>query len=72
MPNVFGWNYPAGAENDPRAPYNQPEDYMEYDPQSICRMRRLCKPHGIPVPYSASQEDLTRAIVAYCRAVDAN
>jgi len=19
----FGWNYPAGAENDPSAPYNQ-------------------------------------------------
>ena len=21
--NVFGWNYPAGAENDPAAPWNQ-------------------------------------------------
>jgi hypothetical protein len=21
----FGWGYPAGAENDPRAPYNQPD-----------------------------------------------
>lgn len=20
---VFGWNYPAGAEHDPRAPWNQ-------------------------------------------------
>jgi hypothetical protein len=24
MRNPFGWAYPAGAENDPRAPYNQP------------------------------------------------
>ena len=21
--NPFGWNYPAGAENDPNAPWNQ-------------------------------------------------
>lgn len=21
--NPFGWSYPAGAENDPNAPYNQ-------------------------------------------------
>lgn len=24
--HVFGWDYPAGAENDPRAPYNQPDE----------------------------------------------
>ena len=23
--SAFGWNYPAGAEHDPRAPYNQHE-----------------------------------------------
>lgn len=23
MKNPFGWNYPAGAEHDPRAPWNQ-------------------------------------------------
>lgn len=23
--NPFGWAYPAGAEHDPNAPYNQPE-----------------------------------------------
>jgi len=22
--NVFGWDYPAGAEHDPRAPWNEP------------------------------------------------
>lgn len=28
--NIFGWNYPPGAENDPNAPYNQVEvDYCE-------------------------------------------
>lgn len=26
--NIFGWSYPAGAENDPNAPYNQ-EDLPE-------------------------------------------
>ena len=24
--SVFGWHYPAGAEHDPRAPWNQDED----------------------------------------------
>lgn len=23
--SVFGWNYPAGAEFDPNAPWNQPD-----------------------------------------------
>jgi len=23
--NPFGWSYPAGAEHDPNAPYNQPD-----------------------------------------------
>ena len=23
--NVFGWDYPPGAENDPNAPWNQQE-----------------------------------------------
>lgn len=25
----FGWSYPAGAANDPYAPYNQPDDPNE-------------------------------------------
>lgn len=25
--NIFGWDYPAGAANDPNAPYNQDADY---------------------------------------------
>lgn len=28
MPD-FGWNYPPGAANDPRAPYNQIEEDEE-------------------------------------------
>ena len=24
--SVFGYNYPAGAEHDPSAPWNQPDD----------------------------------------------
>lgn len=24
--NPFGYNYPAGAEHDPSAPWNQPDD----------------------------------------------
>lgn len=28
-PRVFGYSYPAGAENDPNAPYNQIEEPEE-------------------------------------------
>lgn len=28
---IFGWSYPAGAENDPNAPYNQDYDDSEED-----------------------------------------
>lgn len=34
MSSVFGWNYPPGAEHDPFAPWNQPEqdeDWSEKD-----------------------------------------
>jgi hypothetical protein len=27
----FGWSYPAGAENDPNAPYNQPDPIEDTD-----------------------------------------
>lgn len=29
MGDVFGWAYPAGAENDPDAPYNLPEGELD-------------------------------------------
>src|SRR5262252_5929566 len=31
MNNKFGWSYPAGAENDPFAPYNQTDDVSDWD-----------------------------------------
>lgn len=33
MRSPFGWNYPAGAEHDPRAPWNEPEEpeYVRLD-----------------------------------------
>ena len=45
---VFGWNYPAGAEHDPRAPWNEPEEaeYVRLDRElarmaaSLSRLRR--------------------------------
>ena len=30
--SIFGWSYPAGAENDPNAPYNQ----SDHDPCPHC------------------------------------
>lgn len=27
---VFGWDYPPGAENDPRAPWNEKEIKLDY------------------------------------------
>lgn len=34
----LGWNYPAGAENDPRAPWNEVEpcEDCENDPGGVC------------------------------------
>jgi len=31
--NPFGWNYPAGAEHDPNAPWNQVEPDVEECPE---------------------------------------
>lgn len=32
MRNPFGWDYPAGAENDPNAPWNQSDEHHSYCP----------------------------------------
>lgn len=48
MRNPFGWNYPAGAEHDPRAPWNEPieAEYQQVDRElsrmvaSLSRLRR--------------------------------
>ncbi len=39
----FGWDYPAGAEDDPRAPYNQ-----NYD--------KVCEVCGLPVELRNNEE----------------
>ena len=40
MFNRFGWSYPAGAENDPKAPWNLPDpvcdDCGEYEGDCQC------------------------------------
>jgi len=33
--NIFGWSYPPGAENDPNAPYNQPDNPCEEIPLNV-------------------------------------
>lgn len=54
--NPLGWDYPAGAENDPNAPWNQPDIEAcddcgdEHDPDDLVehftrggRARYLCR-----------------------------
>lgn len=38
MSNVFGWYYPAGAENDPNAPYNQVDPADVYHDKVVERI----------------------------------
>jgi hypothetical protein len=38
MSGPFGWDYPAGAENDPDAPWNQRDD-AKYDGETRQEMR---------------------------------
>jgi len=40
--NIFGWNYPAGAENDPNAPYNQGFDPCEDIPSEVFDQFEKC------------------------------
>jgi len=55
--NPFGWSYPAGAEHDPKAPWNQedmPEDWCDmcecqtgyigklWDPKDGCGSIQVC------------------------------
>lgn len=46
----FGWNYPAGAENDPNAPWNQPDPRCEvcgeYEDNCECPECPKCGEHG--------------------------
>lgn len=37
MSRLFGWDYPPGAENDPRAPWNQKDEpEFEYSEDGVC------------------------------------
>ena len=58
----FGWHYPAGAANDPYAPYNQedpPCDNCGYAPgyDCECPICPICKQQGNPA-CEVSQEYL--------------
>lgn len=47
---VFGWDYPAGAENDPRAPWNQVDPKCErcglVEDDCTCKPCRKCGRDG--------------------------
>jgi len=53
--NPFGWDYPAGAEHDPNAPWNQDDNHcprccpfgMKEDPEPICTECAQVKGDGI-------------------------
>ncbi len=46
----FGWHYPPGAENDPRAPWN-----AEYDDAPECECGEPAGPSGL-CAYCAREE----------------
>ena len=58
----FGWSYPAGAANDPFAPYNQEEGPCEVCGQFVddclCPECGTCNVHGDPACYT--EHGLTR------------
>lgn len=43
MRSVFGWCYPAGAENDPNAPYNQIDFREKYEDDVLARIDEQIK-----------------------------
>ena len=55
MSNIFGWSYPAGAENDPNAPWNQEEGPCEicgrFSVDCICPECPTCECVGDPTCY---------------------
>lgn len=52
MSNAFGWGYPAGAEHDPNAPYNQEEvPEKEFDvlaSQTLSKSNKVITDNYIP------------------------
>ena len=60
MGRIFGWDYPAGAENDPRAPWNQPEPICD---QCGCDEEDCeCDPDEIEGQREAALEDKADAM----------
>lgn len=49
MTKAFGWDYPAGAENDPRAPWNQPDCLQCGDTGQTSEDGEPC-PNGCEIP----------------------
>lgn len=51
----FGWSYPAGAENDPSAPWNQVDDFCDVCEKPVDRCKcpecPVCRVHGNPKCY---------------------
>ena len=49
--NVFGWDYPPGAANDPNAPYNQvdpPCEFCNLHPHDCtCKPCKDCELQGV-------------------------
>lgn len=57
----FGWSYPAGAANDPFAPYNQTDVPCsmcgQWPDDCICPECPVCHTHGSPKCYIQSDSD---------------
>ena len=49
----FGWDYPAGAANDPNAPYNQPD---EPEDCTVCSTVMEQSPDGL-IHYTVTHEE---------------
>lgn len=59
--SIFGWNYPAGAENDPRAPWNQVDPPCEvcgkHTDDCICPTCDVCGETGRPECYRTDEPE---------------
>lgn len=41
--NPYGWNYPPGAEHDPRAPWNQKENPFEHLEEALSTLHHFAE-----------------------------
>jgi len=63
MTDPFGWDYPAGAENDPRAPYNDPGD----PPCEACGMAGCCCPRCRVCDWPFPAEQIVDGVCLECQ-----